>query len=1011
MPRILPLVLCFCLVLPACNRDEGLRVTPEGTGPRILIDWDAVPLPEVPFPNDLATRPDPSSPTGLRLNFSEQAATEMERDARKKVNELSGFGIFAPLSVRFEQPLDLDNIAERHADDYDQSDDAFFVIDVTPGSPTYGQAAELDVGHGRFPGDLFRTDLYFPNDPRSWTPSLLYELEEEDLNGNGVLDPGEDTDYDGVLDHPNVYPEGGDPRDDLMTWYERETDTLIFRPVVPLREETCYAVVLTERLVGEDGQPIRSPWSFVNHLRQTEALSPLKGILPEMGLELDDVAFAWTFTTGRITGDLIDVRRGLYGEGPFARLKDDFPAGIDEAAILREGENVDNPLVLPAERLVSVLETANFFPDESSDVLLRGYDYAENFVGGTFTSPDLLADRDDNGRDTADEWWKLDAATGEIHAEPRRINFTCIIPKADEQHQQPFPVTFYGHGYRSNRAELLMFGWTMNRIGVAACSFDFPGHGVVLEGEEREQMASLLEAMGLLPFLHNLEDGRARDLDNDGVPDSGSDMWVADGFHTRDMVRQGVVDWMQVVRSLRLCGAGTMAVDSTGDGVPDSDERVSCDWDGDGVPDIGGPDVPLHLMGGSLGGINSAIAAAVEPEFTTTSPIVAGGGLMDVGWRSDLGGVIEAVVGKVMNPLVLGRADSGGGIRITQYVSSWTSMREAHIATLPSIPAGGTVTIENLDNGEVRTTGIPADGLFRMGVPSDALDYIGKRVATGMPDTGPVEGTVYEVDQNAGLGDRWRITVRDAAEAEVAVIETFEQDVTFQGVTYRAGSPLVALAEGLGHRRGTPALRRLVNVLSLTTEPGDPIAYAPHYLDEPFEELGGKPVNILLVPTPGDPIVPTGAGISIARAANIYDRHAQDERYGSTVDRWLIDMGVVHGMEQFGPFQHEKSGDYLLFDADDLDNGTDGTGAPSSTPLRAVRESSSGVSGLRLPYASPQGLHGFTPPDSSKPFDMTTFAIMQIARYAQSGGQEISDDPCLEAADCPFFRVIENEQD
>ena len=203
MPRILPLVLCFCLVLPACNRDEGLRVTPEGTGPRILIDWDAIPLPEVPFPNDLATRPDPSSPTGLRLNFSEQAATEMERDARKKVNELSGFGIFAPLSVRFEQALDLDNIAERHADDYDQSDDAFFVIDVTPGSPTYGQAAELDVGHGRFPGDLFKTDLYFPNDPRSWTPSLLYELEEEDLNGNGVLDPGEDTDYDGVLDHPN----------------------------------------------------------------------------------------------------------------------------------------------------------------------------------------------------------------------------------------------------------------------------------------------------------------------------------------------------------------------------------------------------------------------------------------------------------------------------------------------------------------------------------------------------------------------------------------------------------------------------------------------------------------------------------------------------------------------------------------------------------------------------------------------------------------------------------------
>ena len=28
----------------------------------------------------------------------------------------------------------------------------------------------------------------------------------------GQLDFGEDTDNDGVLDHPNVWPEGGDPR-------------------------------------------------------------------------------------------------------------------------------------------------------------------------------------------------------------------------------------------------------------------------------------------------------------------------------------------------------------------------------------------------------------------------------------------------------------------------------------------------------------------------------------------------------------------------------------------------------------------------------------------------------------------------------------------------------------------------------------------------------------------------------------------------------------------------------
>jgi hypothetical protein len=118
-------------------------------------------------------------------------------------------------------------------------------------------------------------------------------------------------------------------------------------------------------------------------------------------------------------------------------------------------------------------------------------------------------------------------------------------------------------------------------------------------------------------------------------------------------------------------------------------------------------------------------------------------------------------------------------------------------------------------------------------------------------------------------------------------------------------------------------------------------------------------------------------------------------------------MKVVHGMEEFGPWQLEKSGEYVLFDADDLDNGTDGTGAPSGIPLRAVRESSSGVSGLRLPYASPQGMHGFQPLDATKAFDMTSFAIMQIVRFAQTGGQEISDDPCLATADCSFFRTLD----
>ena len=62
--RVLPLaLLCACAPLP-----EGLRATPAGSGPVVRVDFDAEPLPDIPFPNDLAARPDVSSPTGLRLN-------------------------------------------------------------------------------------------------------------------------------------------------------------------------------------------------------------------------------------------------------------------------------------------------------------------------------------------------------------------------------------------------------------------------------------------------------------------------------------------------------------------------------------------------------------------------------------------------------------------------------------------------------------------------------------------------------------------------------------------------------------------------------------------------------------------------------------------------------------------------------------------------------------------------------------------------------------------------------
>ena len=39
-------------------------------------------------------------------------------------------------------------------------------------------------------------------------------------------------------------------------------------------------------------------------------------------------------------------------------------------------------------------------------------------------------------------------------------------------------------------------------------------------------------------------------------------------------------------------------------------------------------------------------------------------------------------------------------------------------------------------------------------------------------------------------------------------------------------------------------------------------------------------------------------------------------------------------------------------------------------------------------------------------FDINTFSMNQIARYIQTNGAEISDDPCLADGSCDFFREI-----
>ena len=390
------------------------------------------------------------------------------------------------------------------------------------------------------------------------------------------------------------------------------------------------------------------------------------------------------------------------------------------------------------------------------------------------------------------------------------------------------------------------------------------------------------------------------------------------------------------------------------------------------------------------------------PEVTAFVPIVSGAGLLDIGLRSDIGGALEAMVGRLVTPMFVGRPAEDGSLDVFQVVNSVTRMRTLHVGNVASWPAGGRVVVENLAHELVREGYIPEDGTFRVHIPADGARAAQKRQLAGIPETGPEDDAIYTVEQNAGLGDLMRVRLQTADGVDVAVLETFEQDVLHEGVTMTAGSPLVAGSYGSGYIRSTPDVRRVASLFSAILEPGDPIAYAPLHFLRPVESLGGQPTNVLHMPHIGDNIVSINTGVTQARAMGLVRNDEVDPRYGMSVDHWLIDRQVVRGIEERGPWVC-ADGSPCLFDVDDLDGDIDPHGEPSDAPLRAEVETSAGVSGMRMGYPAPGGNHGVPQPDPEAAFQPVVYLVSLVAGYLHFDGQQIPDDPCMVDMSCDWI--------
>lgn len=974
------------LVLAGAGCSEaprGLAATRSGSGPQVRFDFFADPLPDIPFPNDIATRPDDSTPTGLRLNVSLRGKTAQERFVRSKINELDGFGTYAPITVAFDQGLDVGNILARHRDNRSTADDAVFVVNIDPDSPAYGEMSPLDLGRGFFPAISPENAIYFPEDPREGTVSVLYETIDEDLNGNGRLDIGEDSDNDGRLDRPNVWPTGVRPEDGLLTFYERQSNTLIIRPIKPLLEQTEYAVVLTKRLTGENGAPVRSPFEFVNHTDQTSQLRRLEGIFAQWGeaggdLGVEDVAFAWSFTTQSVTRDMVAIREGLYGEGPLAWLAEQVePAPTPAEA--NTNPSIASPYILDSEvlQLIVSLAFADLFGITNDQVTavsedLEAVDY---IVQGDYTSPDFLKSDDPLYLQTFD----VDVGRGEARVQPTRIPYLLMVPKATAEHQPPFPVAVYSHGFGQARIEPLAFGAILAKYGIASIGIDTWGHGINLPPADAATVLELGNALNVQPFLEKMLEGRARDEDGDGRVDSGSDMFSAYAFHTRDTMRQSAVDHLQLIRMLKgFDGSSTWAADADGDGNDD----LAGDFNGDGVIDVGGPDRPYYFWGSSMGGLMSGLVSPLEPAVIATAPVAGGGGLSSFARRSRQESVINNTVMTVLGPIIVGRPDDGGRTRLTYHWAQANKLREVPLGSLELRP-GQRVRVTNTTLDDVREVRVLPDGTFVAHMQAD-------------------------------VGDRFEIEAFSQGGTSLGRIETWPEDVYLRfddPPMYLAGEPLQTPNEGWGYHRGSPEFRRLIGLGQMALESGDPINYQRHMFEQPLDIAPEGPVdtNLLVIATVGDPMNPSDVHVNAATAAGIFDLDEIDPRYESSAVDWLIENWVLEGVCGFDRFPPNASGEEVLFDPDALDRlpgmgaDTNGFDAPKPEPgkeLRQTIETGQGQSGMRYGHMLPCGKHSFFLTDPSNAFNVDAYLNSLAGYYFATEGKVILDDACHEDSSC-----------
>ena len=945
---LLSVVACACGDYGADKGVAGTVTSDQAPfGPKIIYDPLRRPVAEIPFPNDLMLRPSDETTNGVAWNISEEAPTAVERRIRREMGKLDGFGVYSPVFVPFDGPLALETV----------TDESVVLVNIEPDHPRRGEQVVLDLNRGFFP-ETMRPRGYWPFDPQRDLADLY-------------LGAGNDADRD------------GDGELERVTHWEVETNTLILRPVRPLAPACRHAVLISRQVTGaavdDEGAattaPVRSPWPYKAHAAQAEFVQEA---LQLTGWTAADLAFGWTYTTTDAAQPMLNLREGVHGRGPLAALgqlappqigevrdthvlHDSTVDGVDPASAQR-----DHPFILQGAFLGDLFEiVGGIQPGLSID--FQDVDY---FVFGSFATADI--------RTGEDRMVGVNFHTGQGEAAVTDVPYLLSVPKTvPGRHEPPFPVVLYFHGTATSRMEAVAIANQMARQGMAMLSFDQVGHGPIIPDipllvASQGLDISVIEIFGpLLAELlvpHRVDEfygltweellkkmseiglwnelalhGRTEDQNGDGALESSEGFFWGNPFKMCGSVWQDLSDFFHAVGVLRGFHPEKVpaALDDPANATAETLRPyfLAGDFNADGVLDVGGPDVQLSVAGTSLGGLHSILAAALEPEVTVASPIVGGGGLVDLMLRTDFKMIVKRIFLETFGPLVVGCPDGEGGVWLSFNDDSRGCNPEyaeaESFARLDDVVPGTLLRLVNVDNDESAALYVGQELGFSIAVPTDVGDHL--ELAVLRPGDSGTDG--------------W-----DRVEAY---------------------SPY----EGVAMKRNTPRFRRFIGIANNILDRCDPISVASHLFKDPLP--GHPPVDILYEMALGDETVPISAGVQVALATGLF---------GDTPDQWrpvmeeFIARGVMTGSD---------------YDVDDL-LGDNPPESPPMGPFEPIASSEGGVSSIRFADVDGEHEWIINvQPDAV--LDHATYSQHQVVLYHWSHGGKVVDDLCIQETSCELL--------